>query len=494
MARPGGPLSATGRYFSRSNPRARLRGRLWSAISVVLAAAACTTPRAGAPDADVEALRRTLGAGAPLNTTLSYLVAGNPAGPRLILVHGTPGQATGWVDYLLDPPPGLEVVALDRPGFGRSGPDRAVATLGAQAAAVVALLPVDGRPVVLLGHSLGGPVIARVAAEHPTRVHALVLLAGSLDPAQETIHPAQRVGAWGPVRCLLPRAIRNANAELMALKPELEALAPMLPRIRAKVVIVHGTLDDLVPMANVPFIEARLTGARCVRTIRLEGRNHFLPWNAADAVLARRGAGQRMLSPGQASVAWLQAVLAGMAEPWLIAVVLALTTLLLEDLAIAAGVALATQQAISWGLSLAAVGGGIALGDLGLYGLGVAATRVAWVRQRYVGERSRWAREQLIRRLPSAVLLARVIPGVRLVTYTACGFVRVPLPPFCAWVVLAVGLWTAGLYSLSVAIGQTLAHQLGLPPAIAVALPILVLAAAVPLLRVARQRLRGASR
>jgi membrane protein DedA with SNARE-associated domain len=199
------------------------------------------------------------------------------------------------------------------------------------------------------------------------------------------------------------------------------------------------------------------------------------------------------MSDWQALAQWFQAVLAGMAEPWVIAVVLVLTTLLLEDLAIAAGVALATQGAISWELSLAAVGGGIAAGDIGLYGLGLAATRVPWLRRRYVGERAAWAREQLVRKLPSAVLLARVIPGLRLVTYTACGFVRVPLLPFSAWVVLAVSLWTLGLYGLSVAIGQALAHHLGLPPALAVALPILVLAAAVPLWRMARQRLRGQS-
>lgn len=200
-----------------------------------------------------------------------------------------------------------------------------------------------------------------------------------------------------------------------------------------------------------------------------------------------------MLSDWQSVAGWFEAVLRGMAEPWVIAVVLALTTLLLEDLAIAAGVALATQGVISWGLSLAAVGGGIAAGDLGLYATGLAATRVPWLRRRYVGERSLWAREQLQRRLPSAVLIARVIPGLRLVTYTASGFVRVPLLPFAAWVVLAVTLWTVGLYGLSVAIGHVIAEHLGLPPPVAVAIPILVLAAALPLWRLARQRLKGSS-
>jgi len=159
-----------------------------------------------------------------------------------------------------------------------------VTRLADQAAAVSALMPPDDRPVVLLGHSLGGAVVARVAADHPGRVGALVLLAASLDPALETIHPMQCLGAWPPIRALLPRAIRNANAELMALKPELQALDDVLPRITAKVVIVHGTDDDLVPVANVPFMQARLRGARCVEVVMLEGRNHFLPWNSEAAV------------------------------------------------------------------------------------------------------------------------------------------------------------------------------------------------------------------
>lgn len=237
-----------------------------------------------APASATDGLRFRMTLPSPLNLEISYLRAGDPAGPRVVLVHGTPGSATAWADYLLDPPAGVDLVALDRPGFGQSGPDDAVVSLQAQADAVAALLPDDGRPVVLLGHSLGGPIVARVAAEHPDRVTALVLLAASLDPAQERIHPMQRVGAWAPVRALLPRVLRNANAELMSLKPELEALATWLPRIMAKVLIVHGTQDDLVPVANVPYMQQHLSGSRCVRTQLLDGRNHFLPWNSPEAV------------------------------------------------------------------------------------------------------------------------------------------------------------------------------------------------------------------
>ena len=275
---------ATRRFALRHRAHTGSRGRLMSALSVVLAAAGCAPPGPLAPEVATDAFRVEIAVGAPLFATLSYLQAGDSRGTRVILVHGTPGSATAWSDYVMSPPPGMEVVALDRPGFGRSGPSGAMTSLADQAAAVLALMPAHGRPVLLLGHSLGGPIVARVAADHPERVAGLVLLAASLDPALESIHPMQYVGAWGLVKPLLPRTLRNANAELMALTPELESLAQALPRITAKVVIVHGTKDDLVPVANVPFMQAHLTGARCVKTVLLEGQNHFLPWNSEATV------------------------------------------------------------------------------------------------------------------------------------------------------------------------------------------------------------------
>ncbi len=278
------PSEATSLRWHRAH--APSRGRLWSAASVALAAVGCAPPGPQMPESAVEALRHSVQVGAPLDTTVSYLRGGEAGAARVILVHGTPGSASGWADYVLRPPARMEVIAIDRPGFGQSGPDGALPGLAEQAAAVFALLPDDGRPVVLLGHSLGGPVVARVAADHPSRITGVVLLAASMDPALEQIHPMQHVGAWPMVRSLLPRVIRNANTELMALKPELEALTLLLPRITAKVVIVHGTLDDLVPVANVPFMQAHLSHARCVSTVLLAGRNHFLPWNSLPEVEA----------------------------------------------------------------------------------------------------------------------------------------------------------------------------------------------------------------
>jgi membrane protein DedA with SNARE-associated domain len=178
-----------------------------------------------------------------------------------------------------------------------------------------------------------------------------------------------------------------------------------------------------------------------------------------------------------------EAALGGLGSPGMVALALALTTLLVEDLAIAAGAALAARGSISWELALLAVGGGIALGDLGLYGLGALARRLPFLRRRYIGPGTTALRERLARRLPSAVLLARVIPGLRLVTYTASGFLRVSLPAFTLWVVLAVAAWTMGLFALGHAFGHWLAAHLHVPAPLAVALPIVAIALALPLLR-----------
>lgn len=199
-----------------------------------------------------------------------------------------------------------------------------------------------------------------------------------------------------------------------------------------------------------------------------------------------------MLTALRALVDGFAAALSGMAEPAAIAMALLVTTLLVEDLAIAAGIALAVQGLIDWPLSLLAVGGGIALGDVGLYGLGVAATRVPLLRDRFIGEATRRVQGRLVSHLGSAVMIARVIPGARLVTYTTCGFLRVPVLPFVVWAIVSVSLWTCTLYALSAAIGTSIADNLGVPPALAAALPVLVLAAAVPLVRHFKHRHRHA--
>jgi pimeloyl-ACP methyl ester carboxylesterase len=186
----------------------------------------------------------------------------------------------GWIDYMTAVPKGMRFIAIDRPGFGKSGPDDAVTSIAAQADAVAQLASaLKLEPAILVGHSLGGPVVARFAADHPRRTAALVILAGSLDPAQEDVPWIQNVGDSWPIVTMLPRTIRNANREIIALEAELRQMEPLLGTISAPVFVLHGTADDLVPYANVAFMRNRFKSTAKLSVLQLHDQNHFLPWN-----------------------------------------------------------------------------------------------------------------------------------------------------------------------------------------------------------------------
>lgn len=256
-------------------------------VSALLALAACERPPGPrSSDAEIATLARDVLPARADGIVLSYLHAGDPDGRRLIFVHGTPGEARGWADFLRACPRGANCIAVDRPGFGATTPLRPVASLQAQADAIAPLVQeVHGQRAVLVGHSLGAPIAARLAIDHPDRVGGLLLLAGAMDPDLERVMWVQHIASWPPVASLLPAMWRTTNEELLPLKGELQLLALRLAEIRVPVFVLHGTEDPLVPFDNVRFDRLRLVHAAL--TIEpIEGQNHFLPWNETARVQA----------------------------------------------------------------------------------------------------------------------------------------------------------------------------------------------------------------
>lgn len=255
-------------------------------LLAVLSLPGCALPLPKASLAEIRAIERstiTIPAG-----DLSYLRAGDPARPRIIYIHGTPGNANAWADFLIEPLTDAsgpyESIAIDRPGFGRSTP-RAVVSFKEQADAIVPfLVERDGHWPILVGHSLGGPIIARLAADHPDKVRALVIIGGSLDPAFENPTPFQRVAQTALVRAIMPRALDNSLQELKAARAETTELAATLANVRCPVVIIHGTTDKLVPYANVAYTERMLTSAASIRIVTLDKKGHFTPWEDQDVI------------------------------------------------------------------------------------------------------------------------------------------------------------------------------------------------------------------
>ena len=234
--------------------------------------------------------RRSKRADSPDAGLVSFLQAGSRSGRRIIFVHGTPGNARGWADYLIDVPKGCEYIALDRPGFGCSEPEHAVVSLSRQAQAIAPLLKVTcGRKTILVGHSSGASVVLQTSLGYPDNVGGMLLLAGAFDPELEEAVWVQLIGRLKPVSKLLTRAINNANLELLSLKCGLLAQADRLHRISMPVEVVHGDRDSLVPVANVSYLQRTMTNAS-LQTIVLKNVDHFLPWHSkphVDASLQR---------------------------------------------------------------------------------------------------------------------------------------------------------------------------------------------------------------
>lgn len=107
-------------------------------------------------------------------TPISYEVHG--AGePTLVLVHGWSGDARYWRAQIPHFAKRHRVVVLDLAGHGHSGLSRNRYTMAAFGEDVQAVTEAVGsKSVILIGHSMGGSVIAEAARLMPDRVVGLI--------------------------------------------------------------------------------------------------------------------------------------------------------------------------------------------------------------------------------------------------------------------------------------------------------------------------------
>ncbi|MBV6443544.1 MAG: 2-hydroxy-6-oxononadienedioate/2-hydroxy-6-oxononatrienedioate hydrolase [Saprospiraceae bacterium] len=209
--------------------------------------------------------------------------------PLLVLVHGSPGSADAFLGFLADTflPKKVRLVALDRPGFGYTeGFGKPERSLEAQAAAVHAVVEqlAPNQKVWLLGHSLGGPVIARFAMDYPEQTAGLILVAASIDPALEE-HPWWQAAVQPPpLKWLLPKSFWTSNAEIKPLEGELKKMSPKWSKVTCPVTVVHAVNDCLVPVANVDFARQVLTGVADLQIEILPDGDHFILWNRYEKV------------------------------------------------------------------------------------------------------------------------------------------------------------------------------------------------------------------
>ncbi len=104
----------------------------------------------------------------------------DPSQPSVVFLHGAGMDHTAWAQHdRWFAHHGYNVLAPDLPGHGRSA-GALLSSIGDMAEWTSALLDAGGaKPAKLIGHSMGSLIALELAARHPDKVSALVLVGTS---------------------------------------------------------------------------------------------------------------------------------------------------------------------------------------------------------------------------------------------------------------------------------------------------------------------------
>ncbi|MEU8531045.1 MULTISPECIES: alpha/beta fold hydrolase [Streptomyces] len=206
--------------------------------------------------------------------------------PPALYVHGLGGSSQNWSSLMPLLADKVDGEALDLPGFGDSPPpDDGNYSVTGHARAVIRYLDAAGRgPVHLVGNSLGGAAVTRVAAVRPDLVRTLTLVSPAL--------PELRVqrNAWPTAALALP-GVAGLFARLSRdWTPE--------QRVRGVLSLCYGdpgrvtdegfrhAVEEMERRLELPYFwDAMARSARGIVDAYTLGGQHGL-WRQAERVLA----------------------------------------------------------------------------------------------------------------------------------------------------------------------------------------------------------------
>jgi pimeloyl-ACP methyl ester carboxylesterase len=237
--------------------------------------------------------------------------------PAVILLHGFGGSLHTWERWAPVLSRDHRVIRFDLPGAGLTGADPSGDYTDARSLRVLSALMdrLGIRHASVIGHSMGGRIAWRFAAENPARVDKLVLISpdGFASPGFEYGKKPQVPATVRLMQYVLPRPILRMSLapayadpavmteELvtryydMILAPGVRASmiarmeqsvlqdpVPMLHRIGAATLILWGEKDAMIPVSNAADYVRALPKATLVT---LPGVGHLPQEEAPDASL-----------------------------------------------------------------------------------------------------------------------------------------------------------------------------------------------------------------
>jgi pimeloyl-ACP methyl ester carboxylesterase len=211
-------------------------------------------------------------------------------GSPVALLHGLSGSSRWWTRNFDALAARHLVAAADLVGFGRnvrfSGLPAVLPSFSEVTALLARWLETFGRPVHVMGHSMGGEIAIALAAERPDLVRSLILVGAAGMPFR--FDPRPHVAARPALRhaniarVLVPDFLRAGPASV-AVAGARVLLADMRERmhaLRLPVLLVWGEHDPLVPLVYGEAMQGEIAGSRLVV---LEDAAHVPMWDAPEA-------------------------------------------------------------------------------------------------------------------------------------------------------------------------------------------------------------------
>ena len=223
----------------------------------------------------------------------------NTADTTVILIHGWSCDSTYWSEQLPALRQHFDVITIDLAGHGKTSATRAdfsMASFGRDVAEVVARLPAD-QPIVLVGHSMGGPVAVETAVLLGERVRGVIgvdTFASIGLPKPSQAENAARLAAFerdfhGTTRAFVSQSFFRADADPILRERIANDMASADPKVALAAIQGLNDWDGTQrlpllkqPIATINADQVPLDAARLqryapsFRLITLAGQGHFL--------------------------------------------------------------------------------------------------------------------------------------------------------------------------------------------------------------------------
>lgn len=220
------------------------------------------------------------------------------SGENVLMLHGWGTSAdlfSAVIDTLKEK---YTVYAPDLPGFGQTAEPPEPWDVGGYADFIARFCAQTGiEKAILFGHSFGGRIILKLLAREDCPIgceRAILTGCAGIKPAPtlkarikgKSYKLGKRVLSLKPARALFPDALdrlrsRHGSADYLAASPLMrqvlvktvnEDLAPLLPKIRAEVLLIWGENDDATPLSDGKRMEKEMPDAALVT---LENAGHY---------------------------------------------------------------------------------------------------------------------------------------------------------------------------------------------------------------------------